>query len=207
MEKGKLIESIRQEILRQQPVQDSNKFAHFLTVEAEIGKAYNTALKEFYSDDKNLENSELDFYSKKYECTVSKSAGVYYATLPVKPIELKRNLGIRSVRPKSSISGMVGKTSFIRTSEQELELIRSLEMYCCAKKAFYYIDGDRIVLEYPVKEYTFIETVVVKLLPQFSDFAVDDNIEFPMGELNVSAVLLNLMGVRPVNNLNANDIR
>ena len=66
MIKGKLIESIRQEILRQQPNQDSNKFAHFLTIEVEIGKAYNTMLKEFYDNDRNLENAELDFFAKNY---------------------------------------------------------------------------------------------------------------------------------------------
>ena len=207
MEKGKLIESIRQGILRQHPTQDSNKFAHFLTVEAEIDKAYNSALKEFYYNDKNLENAELDYYAKTYECPVVKTDEVYHIVLPARPIELKRNLGIRSVKPKSTISGVVGLTSFVRTSESELEVIRSLEAYCCSKKAFYYIDGSRVVLEYPVREYSLVEKVIIKLLPVFADFAMDDNIEFPMGELNVTAALLNIMGIRPVNNLNADDIR
>lgn len=207
MQKGKLIESVRQEILRQQPVQDSNKQAHFLWIEQEIAKAYNTALKEFYNNDKNLENAELDYYSKKYECSVVKTDGVYNAVLPVTPIELKRNLGIRSVKPKSVLSDRTGAVSFIRTSESELEIIRSLEIYCCNKKAFYYVDGSRIVLEYPVKEYSLIEKVIVKLLPQFGDFAMTDDITFPMGELGVTTALLNIMGIRQVNNLNASDIR
>lgn len=206
MIKGKLIESIRQEVLRQQPVQDSNKHAHFLTIEAEVGKAYNSALKEFYQDDKNLENAELDFYAKKYEITVNKTDGVYYATLPVVPIQLKRNLGIRSVKPKSSISGKVG-FSFIRTSESEIEIVKSLEVWCCSKKAFYWIDGSRIVLDYPVPEYSLVKTVAVKLLPHFEDFAMTDNIEFPMGEANATMMLLQMMGIRVVNNLNANDAK
>ena len=206
MIKGKLIESIRQEVLRQQPVQDSNKHAHFLTIEAEVGKAYNSALKEFYQDDKNLENAELDFYAKKYEITVNKTDGVYYATLPVVPIQLKRNFGIRSVKPKSSISGKVG-FSFIRTSESEIEIVKSLEVWCCSKKAFYWIDGSRIVLDYPVPEYSLVKTVAVKLLPHFEDFAMTDNIEFPMGEANATMMLLQMMGIRVVNNLNANDAK
>ena len=206
MIKGKLIESIRQEVLRQQPVQDSNKHAHFLTIEAEVGKAYNSALKEFYQDDKNLENAELDFYAKKYEITVNKTDGVYYATLPVTPIQLKRNLGIRSVKPKSTISGKVG-FSFIRTSESEIEIVKSLEVWCCSKKAFYWIDGSRIVLDYPVPEYSLVKTVAVKLLPHFEDFAMTDNIEFPMGEANATMMLLQMMGIRVVNNLNANDAK
>lgn len=207
MEKGKLIESIRQAILRQQPNLDSNKHAHFLTMEVEIEKAYNSALKEFYANDKNLENAELDFYAKKYTCNVLESLGVRYIELPAKPIELKRNLGIRSVRPKSTISGMTGSTSFIRTSDSELELIKDLEVYCCSKKAFYYIDGTKVVISYPVKEWALIETVELKMLPVFSAFEMEDNIEFPMGEMQVTAALLNIMGIRPVNNFNADDIR
>jgi hypothetical protein len=207
MKKGKLIESIRQAVLRQQPVLDSNKHVHFLTVEVELAKAYNSALKEFYYNEKNLENGELDFYAKKYDILVSKKDGVHYATLPVRPVELKRNLGIRSVKPKSTISNTTGSYSFIRTSETELGLIQELEVYCCSKKAFYYIDGDRIVLSYPVKEYALVEKVEVKLLPLFEEFTNDDNIEFPMGEMNATSQLLNIMGIRQVNNLNADDLR
>jgi hypothetical protein len=126
--------------------------------------------------------------------------------LPVQPIELKRNLGIRSVKPKSSISGTVGDFSFIRTSETELELIKSLEIWCCSKKAFYYKDGENLVLAYPVNEFKLVPKVVVKLLPSFADLAMDDNIEFPMGEVQATAQLLQLIGVRPTDNLN-NDAR
>lgn len=207
MQKGKLIESIRQEILRQQPNQDSNKFAHLLTLEVEVGKAYNSALKEFYYNDKNLDNGELDYYSKKYELTVQKLNGEYYVTLPVHPIELKKNIGIRTVKPKSTISNQVGDYSFIRTSDVELELIRPLEIFCCSKHAFYYKDGDRLVLIYPQTEYSLVEKVIVKLLPSFADFLWTDNIEFPMGEMNATGALLQIMGIRPVNNLNADDAR
>jgi len=207
MQKGKLIESIRQEILRQQPTLDSNKHAHFLTIEVEVGKAYNSAIKTFYNNDKNLDNAELDFYAKTYTLPVTETAGVYSATLTATPIELKKNLGIRSVKPKSSISGEVGEFSFIRTSETELELIKNLEVYCCSKKAFYYKDGNKIVLSYPIKEYTLIKNVVVKMLPSFDDLADTDNIEFPEGEINPTLIILQLMGIRPVNNLNADDIR
>lgn len=207
MQKGKLIESIRQEILRQQPTLDSNKQAHFLTIEVEVGKAYNSALKAFYANDRNLENGELDFYAKKYTIAVSESYGVRFATLPVQPIELKKNLGIRSVKPKSSISGQVGEFSFIRTSETELELIKNLEVYCCSKKAFYYKDGGRLVLSYPIPEYSLVKSVEVKLLPSFADFAMTDNIEFPMGEMEATMALLQIMGIRPTNNLNADDVQ
>ena len=207
MKKGKLIESIVQGILRQQPTQDSNKFAHFLTLEVEVGKAYDTAVKQFFYNDKNLDNAELDFYAKTYQINVSGSGGLRYATLPVSVVELKKNLGIRSVKPVSTISNEAGEFSFIRTSETELEIIKNLEVYCCSKKAFYYKDGSRIVLSYPINEYALIEKVQVKLLPSFADFGMDDDINFPMGEMEITASLLQLMGIRPVNNLNADDAR
>jgi hypothetical protein len=207
MKKGKLIESIRQEVLRQQPNLDSGKFAHFLTIEVEVAKAYETAVKQFFYNDKNLENAELDFYAKKYTANVVLSAGQYYATLPVNVLELKKNLGIRSVKPVSTISNEAGEFSFIRTSETELELIKNLEVYCCSKKAFYYKDGGRIVLSYPITEYSLIEKVQVKLLPSFADFGMDDDINFPMGEMEATASLLQVMGIRPTNNLNADDAR
>jgi hypothetical protein len=207
MKKGKLIESIRQEVLRQQPNLDSNKFAHFLTIEVEVGKAYDTAVKQFFYNDKNLENAELDFYAKTYQINTSNGGGLHYATLPVNVVELKKNLGIRSVKPVSTISNEAGEFSFIRTSETELELIKNLEVYCCSKKAFYYKDGSRIVLSYPIREYSLTEKVKVKLLPSFADFGMDDDINFPMGEMESTATLLQIMGVRPVNNLNADDAR
>ena len=207
MKKGKLIESIVQGILRQQPTQDSSKFAHFLTLEVEVGKAYETAVKQFFYNDKNLDNAEFDFYAKKYDINVTTSGGITYATLPVSVVELKKNLGIRSVRPVSMISNEQGDFSFIRTSETELEMIKSLEVYCCSKKAFYYKDGSRIILSYPINEYSLIEKVRVKLLPSFADFGMDDDINFPMGEMEATANLLQIMGIRPVNNLNADDAR
>ena len=45
------------------------------------------------------------------------------------------------------------------------------------------------------------------MLPSFADYADTDNIEFPEGELNPTAMLLQIMGIRPINNLNADDIR
>jgi len=207
MKKGKLIESIVQGILRQQPTQDSSKFAHFLTLEVEVGKAYDTAVKQFFYNDKNLESAELDFYAKKYDINIAKSGGITYATLPVSVVELKKNLGIRSVKPVSAITNEEGDFSFIRTSETELELIKNLEVYCCSKKAFFYKDGSRIVLSYPINEYSLIEKVRVKLLPSFADFGMEDNINFPMGEMEVTANILQIMGIRPVNNLNADDAR
>ncbi len=207
MKKGKLIESIVQGILRQQPTQDSSKFAHFLTLEVEVGKAYDTAVKQFFYNDKNLENADLDYYAKTYQINVSSGSGLKYATLPVTVVELKKGLGIRSVKPVSTISNEAGDFSFIRTSETELELIKNLEVYCCSKKAFYYKDGSRIVLSYPINEYSLIEKVQVKLLPSFADFGMDDNINFPMGEMEITANILQLMGIRPVNNLNADDAR
>ena len=45
------------------------------------------------------------------------------------------------------------------------------------------------------------------MLPSFDDLADTDNIEFPEGEINPTLIILQLMGIRPVNNLNADDIR
>ena len=202
MIKGKLIESIRQAVLRQSPTQDSNKYAHFLTIEQELAKAYNSAVKTFYADDRNLDNYELDYYCKKYELDVDKEYGKYFVTLTATPVDLKRNLGIRTVRPVSTLSNEAGDITFVRTNETELELIKQLEVWCCGKKAFYYKDGNRLVFEYPVNEYALIEKVTVKQVTQFEDFENTDDIPFPLGELAITGNILQLLGIRAIDNIN-----
>lgn len=202
MIKGKLIESIRQAVLRQSPTQDSNKFAHFLTIEQELAKAYNTSVKAFYADDRNLDNYELDYYCKKYTLDVNKQYNRWFVTLPATPVDLKKNLGIRSVKPVSTFTNERGDTSFVRTTETEMELIKQLDMWCCIKKAYYWKDGSSLVFEYPINEFALIEKVDVKMVTQFEDLSNDDDVVFPLGELNATQALLQLMGVRPTDNIN-----
>lgn len=201
MTKSELVSSIRQLILRQHPTQDSLKIAHPAIVEAEIAKAYTSLLKTFYANEINLMNADLDFYAKKYTKTIkTDSEGFSYVDLPVKVIELKSNLGIRYVKPKG------GDASFIRIRENELDTIRNLDVFCCSKNVYYYIDGARIVIVKSLAEHDIIEQVYVKLLPLFGEFGDDDNIEFPQGEFSAMQMILQTMGYRQTDNIN-DDVR
>lgn len=197
MTKEELIASVQKLILKQNPTQDSLKSIHPEVISGEIAKAYNTMMKSYYANDMVLMNAELDFYAKKYTATIQKdSDGVYYVALPARPVELKDNLGIRSVTPKG------GTVQFERTKENSLANIRHLPVYCCLKHAFYYIDGNRIVFDFPVAEHRLIDQVYVKLLPLFDEFADTDNIEFPGGEVPAMQMILQTMGFRQTDNIN-----
>jgi len=187
--------------LKQGVTQDSMKSVHPKVIEGEIAGAYNTMLKAFYQNDANLMNAELDFYAKKYTAGVQKdSDGFFYVDIPVKVLELKDNLGFRSITPKG------GQYQFVRTKENSLARIRKLPVYCCLKDAYYYKDGNRIVLDFPVAEYSLVEQVYVKVLPLFSEFEDADNIEFPQGDSIAKNTILQLMGFRPTDNIN-DDVR
>lgn len=215
MIKSKLVESVRQLVLRQQPTQDSLKQVHPAVIEAELSKAYNTVVKQFYGKDINLMDAELDFYCKSYDLPVSQESytetnmvnvsntiytGRRYVTLTARPIELKRNLGFRSVKPKN------GSVSFIRSSETEIESIRDLDVFCCMNKVFYYLNGNKLMFETAIKEFDIIPVVTVKMLVSFDDFADTDNIEFPVGEEMAMELILRTMGFRPTDNTN-DDVR
>lgn len=201
MTKEELIASVQKLILKQNPTQDSLRSIHPEVISGEIAKAYNTMMKSYYANDIVLMNAELDFYAKKYTATIKKdSDGFFYVDLPVRTVELKDNLGIRSITPKG------GVFQIIRTKENSLENIRHLPVYCCLKHAFYYIDGNRIVLDFPVAEFRLIEEVYVKLLPLFEEFADTDNIEFPGGEVPAMQMILQMIGIRPTDNIN-DDVR
>lgn len=197
MIKELLVSSVQKAILKQSPTQDSLKFAHPKVVEDEISKAYNQIMKTFYASNINLMNAELDFYAKKFKATLVKHEDGYnYINMPVRPVELKNNLGIRYVRP------VTGKRSFVRTTEGELETLRELEVYCCSGDAYYFMDGNMIVFDFPRKEYEIVSQVYIKMLPVFSDFEDSDNIEFPTGEKTPTDMVLETMGFRPTDNTN-----
>jgi hypothetical protein len=197
MRKDELIASVQKLIIKQGVTQDSLKSIHPKVVEGEISKAYNTMMKSFYMNDAVLANAELDFYAKKYTEEVKKDAdGFFYVDLPVKIMELKDNLGIRSLTPKG------GTYQFVRTKENSLARIRHLPVYCCLKDAYYYIDRNRIVLAFPVDEHSLIEEVYVKVLPLFEEFLDSDNIEFPQGEAAAMQYILQSMGYRMTDTVN-----
>lgn len=200
MRKDELIASVQKLIVRQNPTQDSLKFAHPKVVEGEIAKAYRTLMVQYYSDDENLNNAELDFYAKKYRETIKVENGQFYIDLPVKPIDLRNGLGMRYVKPVG------GYADFVRMKESELSTIRNLSMYCCMGKAFYYLDGKRIVFDFPVPEHRLVKEVDIKVLPNFNDFDDDDDIQFPSGDVAAMQMILEIMGIRPTDNIN-DDVR
>jgi len=215
MRKDKLIESVRQAILKQEPTQDSIRTLHPSVVEAEVSKAYNTALKEFYYSDINLMDGNLDAYSKRYELSVSdetytdtsytnvtstRKTGRRMATLPAVPVALKKNLGLRSIKPA------YGNNAFVRSSENEVDSIRTLDVFCCTNKVFYYQLGNKIYMEAGADEFDLVDNIHVKLIVPFEELEDSDNVEFPMGEQRAMQMLLELIGIRPTDNVN-DDVR
>lgn len=198
MRKDVLVSSVRKAIMQQSSAtQDSLKFTHPRVVEDEVAKAYDELLKTFYAQSVNLINAELDFYAKKYRLSIKKDTdGVSYVEMPAKPINLKSNLGLRYVRP------VKGKFSFVRTNDTEIESIRNLEISKCSNHVFYYMDGKNIMLEFTTAEHELIEQVDVKLLPGFTDFDDEDEIDFPVGANTATNMILKTMGYRPTDNTN-----
>lgn len=198
MIKGALIEAIKFEVLKQSATQDSLKQAHPKDIEYQISMAYSSMLKEFYADSRNLMSADFDFYAKKYTLTIESDITIpsmRYVTLTAIPFELQDGMGVRSVRP------LGGSFSFDRTTEDAIETYRSLDAFK-ATDAMYYKDGNRLSLVYTKDKMKMITQVVVKLIPHFEDFANTDNIEFPMGEAEAAKVILQLMGIRPTDNVN-----
>ncbi len=202
MIKGALIESIIGEILKQSPTQDSLKQAHPKDIEYQVGRAYSSMLKQYFIDARNLMNVDFDFYSKKYTLPVlndSSAPYLRYVVLPIIPFELPANLGVRSVRP------LGGSFSFERSTEDEIEIYRNLEVFKTGQ-AYYYKDGGRLSIVYTSNKYKVIDQLVVKIIPHFEDYAMTDNIEFPMGEAEISKTILQTVGFRPTDNTN-DDVR
>ena len=199
MRKDVLISSVRKAIMKQTSgTQDSLKFSHPAVVEGEVSKAYDEILKKYYASNINLMNAELDYYAKKYRLSISTdSDGVNYITLPVRPIQLRNNLGVRYVKPAK------GKITFVRSNDVEIESINNLEVSKCLNHAFYYMDGNkRVTLEFSRSEHSMIEQVDVKVLPVFEDFDDSDDIEFPVGGKQATDMVLETMGFRPTDNTN-----
>jgi hypothetical protein len=197
MRKDVLIASVQKLVLKQSPTQDSLKLVHPKVIEDEIAKAYRTMLTTFYMNDINLMNAELDFYSKKYTETIQvDSDKFFYVDLPANVIDLKNNLGLRYIKPVG------GTINFIRTRENEMENIRKLPIYCCMQDAYYYLDGSKIMFDFPVPEHRMVEQVYIKLLPEFGEFDDSDNISFPAGDIPVMQMILELMGFRQTDNVN-----
>lgn len=198
MIKGALIEAIKFEVLKQSATQDSLKQAHPKDIEYQVSLAYSSLLKQFFADSRNLMATDFDFYAKKYTLAIATDTAIpsmRYVTLTALPFELQDGMGVRSVRP------LGGSYSFDRTTEDAIETYRSLEAFG-ASDALYYKDGNKLMFVYNKDKMKMITQVVVKLIPHFEDFIMTDNIEFPMGEAEAAKTILQLMGIRPTDNVN-----
>jgi hypothetical protein len=200
MEKAKLVELVRQEVVRQQPTLDSVEHTHPQAIEDEVERAYDALVKQYYANNKNMLEADFDYYAKKYNSNAVQSVSddIRYIQLPAKVIDLPMGTGLVHARARG------GKINFHRVTEAELDSIRNLEIYCCSGKVFYYKDGDRIVLDSPINEFGLIESVDLKLVVPFSEFLDTDDIHLPTGDMVVSSMILELMGYKPTDNTNDN---
>ena len=199
MTKTELIFSIVGDIQRQAPTQDGLKATHPQDVEANIAKAYETAVIQFFSAPEVSSNYDLDYFSKTYSETLKEtSAEELYVDLPVSPIALPKGMGIRVVTPKDS------NVMIARLSQSEFMNLRHLEAFCCSPVPFCYADisGGRIVFQANRPEYKIMTDITIKILPKFGDFGDDDQINSPGGDYQITQMVLQNMGLRPTDNTN-----
>lgn len=200
MTKNELIFTISESIRGSAATDDSGKFVHPQDVAFQIELAYDAAVINFYSDAQRLRGYDLDYFAKPYTLTIKedKAADVLYVDLPAQPIGLPNAQGIRSVRPKNSY------VQFARVSEAEWMSLRNMEAACCSPWPFCFPDiyNRRLVLQTNRPEYKLMDELIVKIIPKFSEFDKNDDINTPDGDYNIAAAVLNIMGRRPTDNTN-----
>jgi len=199
MTKLELIFSIKHLIEGQTPTQDSSKFTHPQLIEAEVAKAYEHLVIQFFSDPEMFANYDLDYFCKTYNERLLKStSGELYTSLPAKPIPLMHGLGVRMVRPQNS-HVMVN-----RITESEFMTLRNMEAFCCSPIPFCYVDnsGGKIVFQANRKEYEIMDYITIKIIPRFGEMTDDDEINSPMGDYALSQMVIQAMQYRPTDDTN-----
>ena len=200
MKKSQLIFTIMEAVRGSAATDDSAKFVNPQDMAFQIEMAYSTAVINFFSDSQRLRDYDLDYFSKSYVSTVKEDvdAGVLYVDLPGQPIGLPGGQGIRSVRPKNSY------VQLVRVSESEWMSLRNLEAASCSPWPFCFPDlyNKRIVVQSNRPEYKLMDELVVKIIPKFSEYGKDDEINSPDGDYNIAAAVLNILGRRPTDNSN-----
>jgi len=199
MTKEELVFSVKGVIEGQAATQDGLKFTHPQEIEFEIAKAYEAAVIQFFGTPEISDNYDLDYFSKTYTETLKETAGnELYIDLPAMPVSVKGGLGIRTVKPKDS------SVLIARISEAEFMNFRHLEAACCSPVPFCYADisGGRIVLQANRPEYSLMTDITVKIIPKFNEFDDDDDINSPGGDYSITQMVLQLIGLRPTDNIN-----
>lgn len=197
MTKNELIFTIMEDVRKQAATDDSAKFVSPQDVAFQVAMAYDTAIMDFFSNSQNIGNYDLDYFTKTYEDTLKEdSSGRLYVNLSSQPISLPKAQGIRSVRPKDS------DVQIVRITESEWLNVRQLEAFCCSPWPFCYVDfyNKKIIIQGNRPEYKMMDSIVVKIIPKFSEFGKDDEINSPTGDFNIATMVLNIMGIRPTDN-------
>lgn len=198
MKKIQLIETVADAVRGQAATEDSGKFIHFQDLEYELAMAYESAVISFFSTPGVARNFDTDYFAKSYTATVKDDSGQLYLDIPAQPIALPGAQGIRSLVPKNSYEQIV------RVSEAEWLNLRNLEAACCSPWPFCYVDlyNRRINLQGNRSEYNLLDEIRVKLVPKFTGFDDDEEINTPGGDYSLTQMVLQVMGIRPTDNSN-----
>lgn len=200
MTKNELIFTIMEDVRASAATDDSGKFVNPQDMEYQIEMAYNTAVINFYTDQQRTRGYDLGYFSKTYVQAIKEDtkSDSLYIDLPAAPIGLPNGQGVVSVRPDNSW------VQFVRVSESEWMSLRNLEAACCSPWPFCFPDlyNKRIYIQANRPEYKLIDDVVLKIIPKFSEFGKDDEINAPDGDYNIAAAVLNIMGRRVTDNSN-----
>ena len=199
MKKKELIFTVMDVIRGSEATNDSGKFVHPQDVEFQLSIAYDQTVKDFFNLPKNMVNYDLDYFTKDYIQKVKKDTkGNLYVDIPINPIALNNGQGIRRLRPEDSF------TTIVRTTESTFMSLLHLESFALSPWAFCFVDfpNKKIILQGNRPEYDILSNVSLKLIPQFIDFDLSDEINTPDGDYNLSQMVLKNMGIRPTDNTN-----
>jgi hypothetical protein len=116
--------------------------------------------------------------------TVSQEDGRYFTTLPVYPIQVKRNIGVWSVIPQTgSYPNLSDGTPFIPITQEDWDLLRATDEGLLEDQTGFYVEGRKIF-------FTKSVAVPVKLKLLISDLSlIGDNEPYPISADMESALI------------------
>jgi uncharacterized protein YuzE len=126
---------------------------------------------------KSKDYSILDTFGKTYKRNVKYDTerDEKYVELELKVVQLRDNMGIRLVSPYKNQS-----TSFDYRDNTSQSVFRTLLVDVVDNTPTYYVEASRLYFDYKIPK--DLETLMIKIIPLFSELKSDDEILIPGGQ-------------------------
>jgi hypothetical protein len=176
--KAQIIELVRREIL-----------SNGTLINDDLGKVsprqVALALEQVYADAvflmlKNSPN-DLDFLTKNYnevDINYDRTENSYYITLPATIVQLPNNGGVRLVKPHGT------NFKFYPTSNEDVDLFEGMDVKTHYDRTLYLLDGQGKIklINFDYASHN-IRKVNLKLVVDFGEYAMTDEISIPSGKI------------------------